>query len=466
MTQRRLSTNTLPAAAVDGLLRRLEAGADPHALLIVRNGETVFEAEWAPYRRDQPALVYSVSKTFTSVAIGLLAAEGRLMLDDSVGALLDRPNPHGITVRHLLTMNTGHSPEQIERELRFDVERLLTVAPQSRPGTRFAYNSDATFALSCIVTALTGERLTDYLRPRLLDPLGIPDRWMKPLAGIEQGFSGFHLTVDDIARLARLLAEGGMWEGAQLVPADYVRELSEVWSDTADPAAPAGDQDDWARGYGYQVWRSRHGFRLDGAYGQFGLILPDEGIVIAYQGATLETAETLAAFWEFIERLDDPGAEGSDTVVTPQTLDAWDARTALTAAPDGGADAAGWALVDDGDRGWTLTRPAEQTPAGDIAVGRGAWVTTVLAADVAPPALQPPAPLAGPAVTAGTVLPVAARGEDLADGVVRVHLVNTTSPHRLLIERDARGALTVRWHTVPLQGRGLDTLLVPPGIVG
>lgn len=201
----------IPTAALAALADRLQdEGLDPHALLIARHGEVAFETAWAPYRLDRPALVYSASKTYTSLAIGFLADEGRLGLDDSAGALLGVPNPHEITVRHLLTMNTGHSAEQIER-VGDDPRMLLAIDPAHAPGSHFAYNSPATHALSAIVTAVTGEALTTYLRPRLLDPLAIGERWMSSRGGIEHGASGYHLTVDDLARTGVMLGAGGVF---------------------------------------------------------------------------------------------------------------------------------------------------------------------------------------------------------------------------------------------------------------
>lgn len=293
----------IPSAALAALAERLaDEGLDPHALLVARHGEVAFETTWAPYRLDRPALVYSASKTYTSLAIGFLADEGRLGLDDDAAGLLGVADGHGISVRHLLTMNTGHSGAQID-EIGDDPRDLLRAAPAHAPGTFFAYNSPATHALSAIVTTLTGEDLTTYLRPRLLDPLGIGDRWMRRHGALEHGASGFHLTVDDLARTAIMLAADGAFGGAQVVPAWYLDELSRPWSATADfdgPASAEGELNDWSLGYGYQVWRGRHGFRLDGAAGQFGLVLPEHDLVISYQGATLDTQATLRALWAFV----------------------------------------------------------------------------------------------------------------------------------------------------------------------
>lgn len=470
----------IPSAAIEQLIDDLERqGLDPHALQISRRGDDggwtdVFTCAWQPFSAPQPALVYSVSKTFTSLAIGLLASEERLTLDDSVGDLLGLPNPHGLTVRHLLTMNTGHDPAQIDA-LGFDVRALLTVPPAATPGTSFAYNSDATYALSCIVTALTGERLTDYLRPRLLDPLGIGERWMKPARGVEQGFSGFHLTVGDIARVATMLADGGRFGGAQVVPAEYVTELSHPWSDTRDPAQPDDTDNDWGLGYGFQVWRSRVGFRLDGAYGQFGIVDAARGIVIAYQGSTLDTQSTLRSFWRLLDAVSDAPATG-DVDASPRTdgpaaaladraaaLDSWSARDLLRPDPAITIPADGWRLVESAT-GWSLVFPETDTlEAVSIPVGDATWERSTLVLPAPPDGGD--AVVSSPPVDDATHVAVAARGARVADGIL-VHLVVPTSPHRMIVRSDATGSLQAHWHTVPLQGPMLSTLAVPEWVIG
>jgi len=469
----------IPEAALLALAERLAAeGLDPHALLVARHGEIAFEAAWAPYRWERPALVYSASKTYTALAIGYLADEGRLRLDDSAGVALGEENPHGITVRHLLTMNTGHSAEQIER-IGADPLVLLREAPAFPPGTHFAYNSPATHTLSAIVTALSGEPLTAYLRPRLLDPLGIGQRWMSPYGDIEHGASGFHLTVDDLARTAIMLGAGGVFDGEQVAPGWYVEEMSRPWSDTAvfdGPAAAEGELNDWGIGYGYQMWRSRHGFRLDGAAGQFGLVMPEQDLVIAYQGATLDTQATLRAFWAFVAAVEvADAAGGADAVVGEPRVDAAaveagggvvDGATGTVARPtaavarsrdtwterdrlvigDGTFDTTGLELVDAGDAEWTLALP-----------GVGAVPVATFWQEVG---VEGPAPAGAPTASH---LRLATRGERRDDGAVLVHVVDTTSPHRAIVHRDADGRVRAGWHIAPLGG-GWEALRVPASV--
>lgn len=450
----------IPEAAVLALAERLAAeGLDPHALLVARHGDVAFETAWAPYRLERPALVYSASKTYTALAIGSLADEGRLGLDDSAGVHVGEENPYGITVRHLLTMNTGHSAAQIER-IGTDPLVLLREQPAFAPGTHFAYNSPATHTLAAIVTAVTGEPLTAYLRPRLLDPLGIGERWMSPYGGIEHGASGFHLTVDDLARTAIMLGAGGVFDGTQVAPAWYVEEMSRPWSDTSafdGPVAADGEVNDWALGYGYQVWRGRHGFRLDGAAGQFALVLPEHDLVIAYQGATFDTQATLRAFWAFVAAVEvADAAGGADAAVDADAgapgavvaRDSWDERERLVASADP-FDGEGVALTGDSDGegdGWTLSLP-----------GVGVLPVAAFWQEVA---VEGAAPAGAPAATH---LRLATRGERREDGSVRVHVVDTTSPHRAIVTRDEGGTVRAGWHIAPLRG-GWDALRVPASV--
>ncbi|MFC4138322.1 MULTISPECIES: serine hydrolase [unclassified Microbacterium] len=426
----------LPSAALIRLIDELEQGGlDPHALVVVRDGQVLFRTSWAPWSAAQPALVYSVSKTFTAFAIGLLEADGALDLDLPVEHYLGGENPSGITVRHLLTMNTGHSREQT-LSLPFSVPGLLTTPPAAPPGSSFAYNSPASYALSAIVQAVSGQSLTALLRERVLDPLGIGQRWWIPLDGIDQGFSGLHLDIDDLTRTGIMLAAGGRFEGRQVIPEAFVEAMAQPWSDNRDED---GDADgDWARGYGFQVWRSRHGFRLDGAYGQFVLVMPETGIVIAYQGATTIAHETLNAFWRLVEAFQDGEVARSDAdsarLAERTALDSWSSRHTLQPT-DPMPDADSWRLVDVADGGWLLT-----TPLGDVTVPQQEWSHAVLGAGE-------------------QSLAVAARGEREGDEVL-VHLVVPTSPHRVIVRRES-GALSVVWHTTPLWHPSLGTLVVP-----
>ncbi len=302
----------LPSAAVLDLIDRLEReDHDPHSLILLRDGRTLAEGWWAPYRRDRVHRLYSLSKSFTSMAVGLAIHEGRLGLDDPVlGFFPDEappePSDHlqAMRVRDLLTMSCGQDADDI-RELREsdDWPRVFLSRPVPHPpGTYFLYNSSATYMLAAILARITGEGLLDYLRPRLLDPLGVgPARWETDPQGIATGGWGLSLTTDAIARFGQLLLQKGRWGDRQLVPEGWVEAATSKQVDNARNASP-----DWRQGYGFQFWRSRHdAFRGDGAFGQFCVVVPDRRVVVAITSASDNLQGVLDAVWSLLEALSD-----------------------------------------------------------------------------------------------------------------------------------------------------------------
>ena len=205
-----------------------------HSLMLLRHGHVIVEGWWSPYTPDRPHLLYSLSKSFTSTAVGLAVDEGLLTVDDAVLAFFADEVPTDVDnhwaamqVRHLLTMSTGHKEDtfgQMWAQARATwVEGILAVPPDQTPGSIFCYNNGATYLLSAIVQKLTGMTVLDYLRPRLLEPLGIAEAdWDSSPQGINLGFSGMYLTTEAIARFGQLYLQKGEWQGQQLVPKAWV----------------------------------------------------------------------------------------------------------------------------------------------------------------------------------------------------------------------------------------------------
>ncbi len=299
----------LPSGAILALVDRLEReGHDPHSLIVLREGHSLAEGWWAPYRRERVHRLYSLSKSFTSTAVGLAIDEGKLSLDDSVLGFFPDLAPEApgenlrtMRVRDLLTMSCGQDADDRTSDLAKEPDGVWMRAFLRRPvpyapGTHFFYNSSATYALSAILARVTGENLLDYLRPRLFDPLGIgPARWETDPNGIAVGGWGLDLTTDAIARFGQLLLQRGRWEGRPIVPEAWIDEATMAHADNS-----ANENPDWRQGYGYQFWRSRHGFRADGAFGQFCLVLPERRLVVAITSATDDLQGVLDEVWEEI----------------------------------------------------------------------------------------------------------------------------------------------------------------------
>jgi CubicO group peptidase (beta-lactamase class C family) len=272
-------------AGIDAFLDTLEAASDvePHSLMVLRHGQVLAQGWWAPYEREQPHLLYSLSKSFASTALGLAVGEGLVDLDATVlsyfpelDADITDPRSRSMRVRHVAAMASGHLSETLERALTNDpvdlVRGFLLVPPDREPGTVFAYNQPCTYTLAAIVQRLSGQTLVDYLRPRLFDPLGIGQvGWQQHPVGRDLGFTGLHATTDAIARLGLLYLQRGVWNGTRLLSEAWVAEATSVQVANPDESNP-----DWRQGYGFQFWMARHGFRGDGAYGQFCIVLPEQ----------------------------------------------------------------------------------------------------------------------------------------------------------------------------------------------
>jgi len=274
-----------------------------HTFMVVRHGRVVAEGWWQPYDAATRHELYSLSKSFTSTAVGLAIADGKLSLDDPVLKFFpeDAPgspsaNLKAMRVRDLLCMSTGHQTEpRLQAAKESWVKTFLAAAVPHKPGTHFLYNTAATYMQSAIVQKVTGQTVLDYLRPRLFEPLGIENpTWGTSPQGITLGGYGLNIRTEDIARFGQMLLQHGKWNGRQLVAGEWVEAatLRQI-SNGSNPNS------DWEQGYGYQFWRSRHGaFRGDGAFGQFCIVMPDKDAVVAITSGVRDMQTVLNLVWE------------------------------------------------------------------------------------------------------------------------------------------------------------------------
>jgi CubicO group peptidase (beta-lactamase class C family) len=273
-----------------------------HSFMLLRHGHVVAEGWWSPYNADSPHALYSLSKSFTSTAVGLAIAEGKLSLDDQVlkffpDSVPSEPssNLKAMRVSDLLRMSTGHQTEPPRPADQPWTKAFLAHPVPFKPGTHFLYNTSGTYMLSAIVQKATGQTILEYLRPRLFEPLGIEHpTWETSPEGISTGGYGLSVRTEDIARFGLLYLQKGQWQGKQFVPAAWIEAATA--RQTSNGSSPDSD---WDQGYGYQFWRCRHGaYRGDGAFGQYCIALPEQDAVIAITSGVKDMQAVLNLIWD------------------------------------------------------------------------------------------------------------------------------------------------------------------------
>ncbi len=501
-----------------------------HALYVLRDGAPVFEQYWAPYEAGDRPLVYSASKTFAATAVGLAIGEGRFSLDDRLvdlladrsgaGALRDAgslarsgsgssgsaggetvpeelarnalrdaqlrrlsgapQDPRAsrradgriaeLTVHHLLSMSTGHTEDTLpiitEAPPEQWAERFLTIRPQRPAGSWHVYNNGASFMLGELVRRHTGEDLLDYLRPRVLEPLGIDATWDRDPLGRCLGWTGLHVDVRGLAKLGELLRCDGAWRGRRLLPEGWVARA------TAKQIPTESDSPEWTFGYGYQVWMGREGFRLDGAYGQFAFVLPERGMVVAIQSAQSCTQVLIDLLWEHLgafplvqpQRMVETGetAEFVSTSSTNRVVELVETRVPVPPDSGFGTD---WACAGPVPHDPAMVDPGEEAgePAAvaDVQAHRDHdGIQVVLVADGHVVELvATPGEWRRQHLRLGEAdVPVAvAAGADEA-GDLQVRLVFTDTPHTLRLRLRTDGTAAQAWKVNPLQGPGLAAM--------
>jgi CubicO group peptidase (beta-lactamase class C family) len=273
-----------------------------NSVMLVRHGHVIAEGWWSPYSAESPHQLFSLSKSFTSTAVGLAVAEGKLSIDDPVLKFFpdDAPaepsnNLKSMRVSDLLRMSTGQQTEPARTPNEPWTRTFLAHPVPFKPGTHFLYNTSGTYMLSAIVQKATGQTVLDFLRPRLFEPLGIEGpTWEASPQGISAGGYGLSVRTEDIARFGQLYLQKGKWDGKQLVPAAWVAAATA--RQTSNGSSPNSD---WDQGYGYQFWRCRHGaYRGDGAFGQYCVVMPDQDAVLAITSGVKDMQAVLNVVWD------------------------------------------------------------------------------------------------------------------------------------------------------------------------
>jgi CubicO group peptidase (beta-lactamase class C family) len=311
------SAPEIEGVSSEGIITFLDSAAvsrhEFHSFMFLRHGKVIAEGWWNPYKPELRHTLYSTSKSFTSTAVGFAVTEKLMTVHDKVISFFPDQLPDTVspflaemTVSDLLTMSAGQAPDPTWAIRNSDsgwITAFLATPVLKKPGSVFLYNSMATFMLSAIVQKVSGEKIIDYLKPRLFDPLGIEGMdWEVSPDGINTGGWGLRVKTEDMAKFGQLYLQKGEWNGNQVIPSAWVEEATTFKIDQ-DPGASQAKRDssDWLQGYCYQFWRCRHNaFRADGAYGQFIIVMPEKDAVIAITCESPDMQDEINLVWKYL----------------------------------------------------------------------------------------------------------------------------------------------------------------------
>jgi len=293
-------------AVLNFLEEAAKSGIELHSLIIVKNGKIVTEGWWYPSEANIRHGCYSVTKTFTAIAIGFTVEEGLISVLDKLADIFPEKLPKNpsenllsMTIHDLLCMSGGQDYEANILNSTDWVESFMDVEVVNKPGTIFKYNSIGSHMLAEVIFKITGQTLLEYLSARLFIPIGIYDvRWDKTPSGNQIGGWGIHLKTEDLARIGMLFLQNGKWNNKQIISETWINKAKTKQIDTFESI----NGHDWMLGYCYQMWCStpKDSYRLDGAFGQFSIVLPEQNVVIALTEMSTDPQETLNLIWKHI----------------------------------------------------------------------------------------------------------------------------------------------------------------------
>ncbi|MBT5611170.1 MAG: serine hydrolase [Lentisphaerae bacterium] len=319
----------IPSTAVAAFIDRLEDKTLPmHSILVLKGDQIAAEAYWKPFDESFRHRMYSTSKSFVSVAIGILAGDGKLSLDDRVVDFFPEykekcapvhPYTAMVTVRDLLRMTTCFTASNYPR---FDdwTEAFFRITPGHIPGKSFRYDTLGTVMLCMIVRRVAGVEFVAFLQERLFDPVGMSAgiQCIQSPCGHDWGGSGVLCTTRDLAKFAYVCMHDGRWHGEQLIPEAYIRDATSSQVDnTLSVCAPENQY-----GYGYQFWRTRFGFACRGMGSQLAVCVPDSDLILVTTADTQAIANGDGIIYDALDRFilanmrdaplaEDPGAQAA-----------------------------------------------------------------------------------------------------------------------------------------------------------
>ncbi len=304
----------VPSRNVTRFIKSLDRwGVVTHGVVMMKGNDIFAEYYWDPFKEDTIHRMYSQTKSYVGVAIGLLLEDGKLSLDDKIvdhfpekrdGEL--KKYIDTLTIRDMLTMSTcGENPRWFTYGDPDRTHLYINQAGGQLPGgMRYRYDSSGSQVLSSLVEKLSGQSLFDFMNDRIFRHLGTfkTATILKAPNGDSWGDSALVCTPRDMASFGRFVMNYGTWDGKRLMSEAYLREATSALVDNHEYDAFDGF---YTQGYGYQIWRlPENAFAFNGMGMQLTVCLPDKDLIFVItadtQGYAASKALALSAFYEHI----------------------------------------------------------------------------------------------------------------------------------------------------------------------
>lgn len=281
------------------------------SLMVIRNGKIACECHWTPIESDTPHEMFSLSKSITSTAIGIAYDEGIIDLETKVFV---KYFPHllsemkgkqkewaeKMTIHDVISMRAGiQTPIINDKEKNTDwIKNFLTCPIKFEPGTDWKYISENAVLLSWILQKETGLTLTEYLTPRLYEPLGIKiPHWDKNQQDVDAGGWGLYLTAEDLAKIAILYLNKGEYEGKRIFSEEWFNLATTAYTPRTYPVFTDRSE------YGYQIWIDHENddttYRFTGLYGQHVFMFPDYDAAVVITGSDNRDGDFINSAYEY-----------------------------------------------------------------------------------------------------------------------------------------------------------------------
>ena len=289
----------------------MELHKELHSMMVIRHGKVACEVYREPFNKDSVHMMYSFSKSVTSVATGFAIDEGYFSLDtkflDIFPEFRNVKKPDAfleeLSVEHLLTMRGGKGVSVLSNKSKDSwLKNFVNSDWYAEPGTQFMYINECMYVLCCMIVKTTGMSVTQFLTKRLWEPLGIDvPYWETDPRGIEVGGWGLMLKTEDAAKFTLCMQQKGKYNGVQVIPAWWVEEASKKQAETA----ASTDKPDSQVGYGYCFWRCagyENAYRADGMYSQYGIVFEDLDACLITTAGEINTQPMKTLIWEYFPK--------------------------------------------------------------------------------------------------------------------------------------------------------------------